>query len=381
MKIYKNGRKKLIFDPCRQILLQYTPEEEVRQKMIQILIEEMEIPRDSISTEFSLNSGQRADIVVWHKDRQGNEHALLVLEMKAKHIELTDHALEQVKSYNTILKAKYIGVSNGRKIHLFEVQGEEVIPLVNELYTYSELIKGKVEYTSFRRLQRLSYDLSTYDRYVKYLRDLGYIGEGTPIEMHTFISELQNYILCGEIQISEQYQSTIMEDLSYGVFSFGNASGGSFPGYYRSFIVKDFNGRFEIYRIGVFGTSVLVDDPIYGNRKGNTYLCIAKDHSGSSTNILQLNIDQYFTYSNEKNSYEVFHNGRRNGFKNKDVLDSVHKFTPGLIAEGKVYLGSLPAHSPIMNNAGSDFIERLIEYACLRDKLVKKPKRKGRINK
>src|SRR5690554_1937737 len=126
MKIYKNGRKKLIYDPCRQILLQYTPEEEVRQKIIQGLIEEMEIPRDTISTEFPLNhidstSKQRADIVVWNKDRDGNEHALLVLEIKAKHVELTDHTLEQVKSYNEILNAKYIGVSNGKQMQLYEV--------------------------------------------------------------------------------------------------------------------------------------------------------------------------------------------------------------------------------------------------------------------
>ena len=32
MKVFKNGRKKLIYDPCRQILLHSTPEEEVRRK-------------------------------------------------------------------------------------------------------------------------------------------------------------------------------------------------------------------------------------------------------------------------------------------------------------------------------------------------------------
>jgi hypothetical protein len=126
MKIYKNGRKKLLYDPCRQILLQHTPEEEVRQRVLTILIEEMGIPRDTISTEYALGkidptTRQRADIVVWNKNRDGDEHALLILEIKASHVELTDHILMQVKSYNEILKAKYIGISNGIQMQLFEV--------------------------------------------------------------------------------------------------------------------------------------------------------------------------------------------------------------------------------------------------------------------
>ncbi|VEF49136.1 Uncharacterised protein [Bacillus freudenreichii] len=379
MKLYKDGRRKLLYDPCRQILLQHTPEEEVRQRIIQILIEEMAIPRVAISTEFALaqidpTSGQRADIVVWHRDREGNEHALLVLEIKASHIELTDHTLEQVISYNKILKAKYVGISNGAVIELYEAKGGKIIPLTKELYTYSELLKGKVEYTKYRELQRLTYELTTYNRYVKFLLKEGYIGEGTPINLHPFISELQNFILCGELNVKNKYQTEIIEDLSYGIFSFGNASGGSFPGYYRSLIVKGFNRNHSIFRIGVFGTGVLVNDPVYGNRKGNTYLIVAVDNSGLSTNILQLNIDQFCKYSKEQGTYEIYHSGRRNGFKNQQVLEKVKQLTPELIVDEKVYLGALPAHRSITTNDGSDFIERLIEYASVRVTLASKKK-------
>jgi len=238
-------------------------------------------------------------------------------------------------------------------------------------------VKGKVEYTSFRPLRRLSYDLTTYDRYVQHIRKEGYIGEGTPVKMDWFLSELQNFLLCGKITLSGMYRSSIIEDLSYGFFSFGNASGGSFPGYYRSFIVQDLDGKFDIYRIGMFGTPILVDDPVYGNRTGNTYLTVAKDQTGNSSNILQLNIDQFFTYSKGKDFYKVWHNGRRNGYKNKEVIESVEKFTPDLMLAGELYLGSLPAHRSITSEDGSDFIERLIEYACLRAKLAQKRKKKG----
>ncbi|MGD6942466.1 type I restriction enzyme HsdR N-terminal domain-containing protein [Cytobacillus gottheilii] len=381
MRIYKQGRKKLIYDPCRQILLQFTPEEEVRQKILQVLIEEMNIPRESISTEFNLNqvdptSKQRADIVVWHKDRNGIEHALIVLELKAKHIELTDHTLEQVKSYNKILNAKYLGISNGGHMQLYEMNNDEAVPLTNELYTYSELLKGKVEYTRYRELRRLPYELTTYDRYVKYLFNQNYIGEGTPIEMHPFISELQNYILCGEFIKGVKYQVEVIQDLSNGIFSYGNASGGRFSGYYRSFIVKGFDGKDYVYRIGIFGTALLVGDPVYGNRGGNTYLTVAVDKSGLSTNLLQLNLDQFCMYSEERSSYEIIHNGRRNGFKNQQVLEKVKLFSPSLLVEGKVSLGSLPAHNSISVLEGSEFIERLLEYACVRLQLMSKTKKR-----
>lgn len=382
MKIFKNGRKKLLYDPCRQRLLQYTPEEEVRQKIIQVLLEDMKIPREALMTEYALNkidptSRQRADIVVWHKDRENNEHALLVLEIKANHIELTNHTLEQVQSYNEVLKAKYIGISNGKQMQLYEVNDGNTIPLTDELYTYTELLKGKVEYTKFRELRRLPYELTTYARYVKFIFNEGYIGDGTSEKLHPFISELQNFILCGEVHISGRYRTQIVEDLSYGIFTFGNASGGGFTGYYRSFIVKDISGKHSVYRIGIFGSAALVNDPVYGNRKGNTQLMVAVDNSGLSTSILQLNIDQFCQYDKHQDSYVIFHNGRRNGFTNHQVLEKVKQYAPELVLNEKVFLGSLSAHDSISNKDGSDFIERLIEYASVRVSLVEKKTKKA----
>ncbi|WP_227940103.1 type I restriction enzyme HsdR N-terminal domain-containing protein [Alkalihalobacillus deserti] len=379
MNTYKNKRKKLLYDPCRQIFLQHTPEEEVRQHLINYLINEMEIPPSAISTEYPLNyidprSRKRADIVVWNRDRHDNEQALLVLELKAKHIELTEHTLEQVKSYNNILKAKYVGVSNGKYIDLYEVDGENLVLLTDDIHTYSELLKGKVEYTKFRKLKRLPYDLTTYHRYVNHLLEVGYIGEGTPVEMHGFISELQNYILCGEILSSSKYSTSIKEDLSYGTFSFGNASGGNFPGYYRSFIVEDINGNHSIYRIGIFGTPIFKNDRVYGNRTGNSYLCVAVDQSGVSTHILQLNIDKFFRYNKDQKIYNIFHNGRRNGYTNKEVIDKVQQYAPELICNGQIYLGSLPEGKSFTSSTGSQFIERLLLYTSVREKLLQKKK-------
>ena len=70
------------------------------------------------------------------------------------------------------------------------------------------------------------------------------------------------------------------------------------------------------------------------------------------------------------------HNGRRNGFKNHQVIEDVNKFSPQLIVDEKIYLGSLPAHGSISIKDGSDFIERLVEYASVRVNLAEKKKKK-----
>lgn len=101
--------------------------------------------------------------------------------------------------------------------------------------------------------------------------------------------------------------------------------------------MKDVDGKFAIYRIGIFGTAVIVDDGGLWNRTVSTYLTFSVDESGTAMTTLQLNIDQIFTYDEQK-TFEVFHNGRKNGFKNSEVIDYVCKVLSKFIVEGKVNL-------------------------------------------
>lgn len=76
----------------------------------------------------------------------------------------------------------------------------------------------------------------------------------------------------------------------------------------------------------------------------------------------------------QEDLYYIFHNGRRNGLTNRQVINKVKKCSPKLIIDEKIFLGLLPANKSITKNSGSDFIERLIEYASIRVKLIEKNK-------
>lgn len=112
----KNG-KLSIFDALRKRFLILTPEEWVRQHLIQVLIQKYAYPRSLFALEKGLKYNQmqkRFDILV--HDRSGSP--FLLIECKAPDVKLTQKTIEQVCVYNKTIKSPYLGVSNGKQ-HLF----------------------------------------------------------------------------------------------------------------------------------------------------------------------------------------------------------------------------------------------------------------------
>jgi hypothetical protein len=109
----KNGNgETMIFDIIRKKWLILTPEEWVRQHVLNYLITEKKYPASTISVEKEIvlnDIKKRFDIVVYNNKM---EPALMV-ECKAPYIELDTAVIEQVKRYNLVMKAPLIMVTNG----------------------------------------------------------------------------------------------------------------------------------------------------------------------------------------------------------------------------------------------------------------------------
>ena len=74
--IFKRDNKQYYLDPIRRKLILITPEETVRQKMIQFILNYMKIPEKLISVEeklshYGINSKLRADIIINGNDEKG----------------------------------------------------------------------------------------------------------------------------------------------------------------------------------------------------------------------------------------------------------------------------------------------------------------------
>lgn len=110
---FKNSENKMsIFDEIRKKFIQLTPEEWVRQHVVQFLIEEKNYPKSYINVEkvVKVNGmSKRYDIVVFNPDGS----IFLLIECKAPEINISQTTFDQIARYNMILNANFLMVTNG----------------------------------------------------------------------------------------------------------------------------------------------------------------------------------------------------------------------------------------------------------------------------
>lgn len=107
-----NENKRLIFDEIRKKFVVLLPEEWVRQHCIHYLMQIKKYPKSLINVEKGLYINglkKRYDIVVYNPD--GSIH--LIVECKASNIVINQKAFDQIASYNLVLNARYLMVTNG----------------------------------------------------------------------------------------------------------------------------------------------------------------------------------------------------------------------------------------------------------------------------
>lgn len=105
--------KTVVFDPLRRKYVALTPEEEVRQKILYILVENLSVPSGLVAVEYSVRVNgldKRCDAVVF-----GNDTCpLMVVECKAETVKITQKTLEQAVRYYSALKPRFLLLYNGK---------------------------------------------------------------------------------------------------------------------------------------------------------------------------------------------------------------------------------------------------------------------------
>lgn len=111
-RIRQQYGKPRIFDRLRRKFVTLTPEEWVRQNMVEYLICDKGFPAARMGNEISLQYNgmlKRCDSVVY--DISGKP--LLIAEFKAPSVSVTQATFDQITRYVWQLKADYLLVSNG----------------------------------------------------------------------------------------------------------------------------------------------------------------------------------------------------------------------------------------------------------------------------
>ena len=109
-----------VFDPLRRRYVALTPEEEVRQKVLYLLVEHLHVPAGLVAVEYSVKVNgldKRCDAVVFGTKGR----PLMIVECKAPTVKLTVKTLDQVVRYYAALQPRFLLLYNGSDCHCFEV--------------------------------------------------------------------------------------------------------------------------------------------------------------------------------------------------------------------------------------------------------------------
>lgn len=111
IRLKQTDENDFIFCPIRKKWLQLTPEEWVRQHVVQFLIQTKKISKSAINSEVKVEingMSKRADVLVFNKEK-----VFLIVECKAPHIPITQAVFDQIARYNMELNSEYLMVTNG----------------------------------------------------------------------------------------------------------------------------------------------------------------------------------------------------------------------------------------------------------------------------
>lgn len=119
----ETGGTRYIFDAFRKKYIQLTPEEWVRQNLLQALVQTYHYPSGLIAVEKELKINllkRRYDAVVYDRERK----PWMLIECKAPHIVLNETTLMQTLNYYRKLQCPYLLISNGHSNYLAAIGSE-----------------------------------------------------------------------------------------------------------------------------------------------------------------------------------------------------------------------------------------------------------------
>ena len=116
-RIKDEGGKEFIFDDCRKLWVRLTPEEWVRQNMLQYLLQVKNYPASLIAVEKEIAVGElrkRFDILVYKAAKPW-----MVIECKELNVTLNESVIKQVLNYNITLQTDFFVITNGTATYGF----------------------------------------------------------------------------------------------------------------------------------------------------------------------------------------------------------------------------------------------------------------------
>ncbi len=143
-----------LFDPVRNRFVARTPEEEVRQNLLKMMIESLGFPRSLLAVEKTLSQmphlqvvaglpERRADIVCFARGIHAEHELYPLLLIECKEGSIDRSAIEQAIGYNAWVGAYFVALAGLEELQLFSRSMDQALPLpCHRLPSYAQLLKS-----------------------------------------------------------------------------------------------------------------------------------------------------------------------------------------------------------------------------------------------
>ncbi len=135
LKLKKEEGKTYVYDPVRKKWITLTPEEHVRQYLLQYLLQKTNYPAALIAVEKQINLGtlsKRFDVVVFNREHK----PWLLVECKAPDVNISDKTLYQLLQYQNTMQCNYWMITNGHQTFCADACDIQNITWMHNLPTY-----------------------------------------------------------------------------------------------------------------------------------------------------------------------------------------------------------------------------------------------------
>ena len=140
IKVAEREGQTTIYDFLRHRYLRLTPEEWVRQHFTHFLVEHKDYPTALLANEVTIDVNgvaRRCDSVLY---KAAGGMPRMIIEYKAPHIHITQSVFQQIYSYNSVLRADYLIVSNGINHYCCHVDYDNMrVDFLKDIPNYIEL--------------------------------------------------------------------------------------------------------------------------------------------------------------------------------------------------------------------------------------------------
>ncbi len=140
IKVTEREGQTTIYDFLRHRYIRLTPEEWVRQHFTHFLVEHKGYPTALLANEVTIDVNgvaRRCDSVLY---KAAGGMPRMIIEYKAPHIHITQSVFQQIYSYNSVLRADYLIVSNGINHYCCHVDYDNMrVDFLKDIPNYIEL--------------------------------------------------------------------------------------------------------------------------------------------------------------------------------------------------------------------------------------------------